>query len=80
MAEEINAAKSSFVDSRLIGARRKILADKLKAANASARAATTPGTLAEVIKKGDPMWQQFDKEAIEQVDKLSKNPKYIEGI
>ena len=80
MAEEINAAKSSFVDSRLIGARRKILADKLKAANASARAATTPGTLAEVIKKGDPMWQQFEKEAIEQVDKLSKNPKYIEGI
>ena len=80
MAEEINAAKSSYVDSRLIGARRKILADKLKAANATARASATPGTPAKVIKKGDPMWQQFEKEAIEEVDTLTKRKGYMEGL
>jgi hypothetical protein len=80
VAEEISAARSSFVDSRLIATRRKILSDKLKAANASARAAATPGTPAAVIKKGDPMWQQFEKEAIDEVDKLTKNDKFMTGI
>jgi hypothetical protein len=80
MAEEINVAKSSYVDSRLIGARRKILSDKLRAANAAARKTTKAGTPAAVIKKGDPMWQQFEKEAIEEVDKLTKQKGYMEGL
>ena len=71
VTQEINAAKSSFVDSRLVAARREILASKLKAAKASGQ---------EVIKQGDPLWQQFEKEAIEEVDKLTKRKGFIEGI
>jgi len=80
VAQEIDAARSSYVDSKLIGERRKILASKLKAANATARASATPGTPAKVIKKGDPMWQQFEKEAIEELDKLTKQKGYMEGL
>jgi len=80
VAQEIDAARSSYIDSTLIGTRRKILADKLKAANAAARASATPGTRAKVIKKGDPMWQQFEKEAVETVDKLTKQKGYMEGL
>ena len=71
VAEEINAAKSSFVDSRLVATRRQILASKLKAAKAGGQ---------EAIEKGSPMWQQFEKEAIEEVDKLTKRKGFIEGI
>ena len=80
MAEEIDAAKSSYVDSRLMGARRKILSDKLRAANAAARKTTKVGTPAAVIKKGDPMWQQFEKEAVKEVDTFTKQKGYMEGL
>ena len=71
VAQEIDAARSSYIDSKLIGERRKILASKLKAAKAAGQGALT---------KGDPAWKALEKEAIEEIDKLTKGKGYMEGL
>ena len=65
-AQEFNKSHRSYVDSALMSERRKILADKIKAFK-KGKVKTVP----------DDVKLRFEKEAIEEVSELSKNPGWM---